>query len=149
MAIVRWHQADQGMEQWDSEVNRLFGIVLGGWPRAAGGCDRPWAPPVDMYESKEDVVVEVELPGVSDKDVHVSITGEVLTLRGERPLEWQSRPEGLRRAERQSGKFERILALPVPVQSDRARATCRDGVLTITLPKVEAIKPREIKIGAR
>jgi HSP20 family protein len=108
--------------------------------------DRVWALAIDIYETKDDLVVSAELPGVKEKDIKLSIVGDMLSLRGERMADQQVRDEQYHRIERWSGGFERHIQLPIPVQADRVRASYRDGVLEIRLPKVEAIKPREIKI---
>ncbi len=154
MAILKWRPAGQAADRWESfgelsdietEMNRLFNGFFGR-PRLASGADRVWAPAVDMYETKDDLVVTAELPGMSDKDIKLSIDGDVLSLRGERAQSQEVKPEGSYRGERWYGKFERTMRLPFPVQGDKVTATYRDGVLTVTLPKVEEIKPKEIAI---
>jgi HSP20 family protein len=90
--------------------------------------------------------VSFELPGVSEKDVNVSITGDLLTVRGERQWQEQAKNDNYHRLERMYGKFERSVQLPFPVQANKVKATYRDGVLVVTLPKAEEVKPREIKI---
>ncbi|PYM54394.1 MAG: molecular chaperone, partial [Candidatus Rokuibacteriota bacterium] len=80
------------------------------------------------------------------KDVHLSIVGEVLSLRGQRVPNGEVREENYHRIERWSGTFERHIQLPIPVQADKVRAIYRDGVLDVRFPKVEEVKPREIKI---
>ena len=153
MAILRWRPG-QAMERLDpfrdlsdirSEMNRLFDTVFG---RSVpmGVHEGVWAPAVDMYETKNDLVVAVELPGVNEKEINLSITGDVLTLRGERAQSEEVKQDSFHRGERWVGKFERTLPLPFPVQADKVNATYRDGVLTIRLPKAEEIRPREIKI---
>ena len=99
-----------------------------------------------MYETKDALMVAAELPGVDEKDIHLSIIGDVLSVRGERQWNQEVKPENSYRGERWYGKFERTLPLPMPVQADKVTAKYRDGVLTITLPKVEEIRPKEIKI---
>jgi HSP20 family protein len=106
--------------------------------------DRTWAPAVDIHETKDELVVTAELPGVKEKDIHLSIVGDMLSLRGQRAA--SSQEESYHRIERWSGSFERHIHLPIPVQAEKVRAAYRDGVLEIRLPKVEEIKPREIKI---
>lgn len=153
MAMLRWRPG-QTLERLDpfrdlsdmrSEMNRLFDTFFG---RSAptGGFEGVWAPAVDMYETKNDLVVAVELPGVNEKEVSVSITGDVLTLRGERVHGEEIKQDSYYRGERWFGKFERALPLPFPVQADKVKATYRDGVLTVRLPKAEEIRPKEIKI---
>ena len=154
MAILKWRPVGQAAERWDpfgdlsdiqTEMNRLFDGVFGP-SRPASAPDRVWAPAVDMYETKDELVVTVELPGMSDKDIKLAINGDVLSLRGERVQSQEVKRESAYRGERWYGKFERTLPLPIPVQADKVKATYRDGVLTVTLPKVEEIKPKEIQI---
>src|SRR5262245_31439154 len=155
MAMDRWRPYGLAVERWDplrnvgdmqDEMNRLFDNFFGRPATVAGG-ERVWAPLADMTEGKDDVLVTFELPGVSEKDVNVSITGDVLTVKGERRFERDVKDDGYHRIERVYGRFERTMPLPVPVQADKVKATYRDGVLEIRLPKVEAVKPKEIKIG--
>jgi HSP20 family protein len=98
-----------------------------------------------MYETKDEVVVAVDLPGITEKDIHLSITGDLLTIQGER--RWIGDGDAsYYRQERWFGKFERALSLPIPVEAGQVKATFREGVLTVKLPKAEGVKPREIKI---
>jgi HSP20 family protein len=154
MAIVRWRPFGSTIDRWDpfrdlgdvqTEMNRVFDSFFGRAPQPALG-ERLWAPPVDVHETREDLVITAELPGVNEKDIHLSITGEVLTLRGERTLGQEVTQDSHYRLERWYGKFERTLPLPIPVQADKVKATYRDGVLRVMLPKAEEVKPREIKI---
>ena len=101
---------------------------------------------MDMYETKDDLVVSLELPGVKEKEVQVSIMNDILTVKGERTQQQEVKDENSHRLERWFGRFERGIPLPMPVQTDKVKATYRDGVLEIKLPKAEAVKPREIKI---
>ena len=128
-----------------TEVNRLFDTVFGRPSSASAQGGRAWAPAVDMYETKDDLMLTVELPGVREKDVTVSITGDLLVIKGERRFEQEVKEQSFLH-ERTYGKFERLVQLPMPVQSDKVKATYRDGVLMIQLPKVEAVTPKEIKI---
>ncbi len=148
MAIVRFRQAVDPFRDFgdiQTEVNRLFDSFLGR-PAQTPAMERVWAPAVDMYETKDELVVTAELPGLNEKEIHVSITGDVLSVRGERQWNAEVKQEHFYRGERWYGKFERALPLPMPVQADKVTASYRDGVLTIKLPKVEEIKPRDIKI---
>jgi HSP20 family protein len=156
MAMERWRPFGfSTMDRWEpfrvadiqTEVNRLFDNFFFG--RAASGSTtggRTWVPAVDMHATKDDLVVSVELPGVNEKDVSVSITGDLLTVKGERRFENQANEQDLLHVERTYGKFERLIQLPMAVQSDRVKATYREGVLEIKLPKAEELKPKEIKI---
>ena len=155
MAIDRWRPFGGTMERWQpvrnlndiqSEMNRLFDSVFG-YPTTVSGSERFWAPLADMYETKDDLVLSFELPGISEKDVNVSITGDLLTVKGERRAEQTSKDDTYHRLERVYGKFERTVQLPMPVQADKVKATYRDGMLHIQLPKAEEVKPKEIKIN--
>ena len=151
MAMERWRpfgtmdrSEPSRVSDIQSEVNRLFDSFFGRPATATGG--RTWLPPVDMYATNDDLVLSVELPGVYEKDVNVSITGDLLTIRGERRFENQVKEQDLLHVERTYGKFERMIQLPMAVQADRVKATYRDGVLEIKLPKAEEVKAKEIKI---
>lgn len=154
MTIERWRPFGSSLARWDpfhglaeiqQEMNRLFDSLVGR-PMTAPATERIWAPVADMYETKDDIVVCFELPGVREKEVSVTIAGDVLTVKGERRWEREAKDESLHRVERAYGRFERSVQLPAPVQVDRVKATYRDGVLEVRLPKAEALKAREIKI---
>jgi HSP20 family protein len=155
MAVMRWR--NQGLEPWSSardigevqaEMNRLFDGFFGR-PAQSGVAERVWAPVADMYETKDDLVIKLDLPGMNEKDIQVSITGDLLSIKGERFERQEVKQESYYRAERWTGRFERIFQVPVPVQADKVHATYREGVLTVTLPKVEAVKPKDIKIDVQ
>jgi HSP20 family protein len=126
-------------------MNQIFDHALG---QSAGMMDRSWAPPADMGETPDELIVYVDLPGLSEKDFRVAITGDLLMIQGERPLRAANQEASHYRRERWFGKFERTFALPIPVEAGRIRATYRDGVLIVRLPKAEGVKPKEIKIQA-
>jgi HSP20 family protein len=152
MAMERWRPFGT-LDRWEpfrnvsdiqGEVNRLFDTFLGRSVMAPS--QRAWLPAVDMHETKDDLVLNVELPGVSEKDVTVSITGDVLSIKGERRWEDETKDRQYLHNERVYGQFERLVQLPMAVQADKVKASYRDGVLAITLPKAEELKPRQIKI---
>ena len=151
MNVERWRPFGASMDRWgsvsdiQSEVNRLFDNFFGR-PTGAGAAGRTWSPAVDLYETKDELVLTMELPGVRDKDVTVSITGDLLTIKGERRFEQDVKEQQLLHVERTYGKFERLVQLPIPVQADKVKASYRDGVLEVRLPKTEEIKPKEIKV---
>lgn len=150
MNVERWRPFGSAMDRWgnvsdiQTEVNRLFDNFFGRPAAAAAG--RAWAPPVDLYETKDDLVLTMEVPGVKDKDVTVSITGDLLSVKGERRFEDDVKEQQFLHVERVYGKFERLVQLPIPVQADKVKASYRDGVLEIKLPKAEEVKPKEIKV---
>ena len=154
MAMERWRPFGS-VDRWEpfrnlvdiqGEVNRLFDSVAGRPMAGAPAAGRSWMPVVDMHETKDDLVLRVEVPGVREKDVAVSITGDLLTIRGERRWEDESKDQKFLHVERVYGQFERMIQLPMAVQTDKVKASYRDGVLEIKLPKAEELKPREIKI---
>jgi HSP20 family protein len=149
MALIRFRPFTQDLSRdvhdMQTQMNRLFDGFLG-QPAASGMAENVWAPIADMYETKNEVVVIVELPGLREKDIHLSITGELLTIQGERHWIEEGKEMSYYRRERWLGKFHRSFSLPVPVQTNQVKATYRDGILTVSLPKTDEIKPREIKI---
>jgi HSP20 family protein len=150
MARERWRPFGT-VDRWEPfgslvEAGRLFDTFAGRPMAGATQTARPWLPSVDMHETKDDLVLRVELPGVTEKDVAVSIIGDLLTIKGERRWDDQSKDQKFLHVERAYGQFERLIQLPMAVQADKVKAAYRDGVLEITLPKAEELKPREIKI---
>jgi HSP20 family protein len=152
MAIERWRPFGTLVERdpfrdIQSEMNRLFDNFLGRPTATATGTgSRVWMPVVDMYETNDDLVLNFELPGVREKDISLSITGDVVTVKGERHFDQQLNDDNYVHAEGAYGKFERSVRLPMPVQAESVRATCRDGVLEVSLPKAKEARPKEIKI---
>jgi HSP20 family protein len=154
MTLIRWNPFGESVNRYDpyrtvgdirSDVNRLLGSFLG--PMASGTTTAaPWAPAVDMYATNDEMVVAVELPGVPDKEVHVSVAEGVLTIRGQRVQPDEAKDARPYWGERWFGAFERHVPLPFPVDAGKVKATFKDGVLTVTLPKAEALKTREIKV---
>lgn len=131
------------------EMDRLFGGMLEGrWD-----WDGEWAgflgagvfPAMNVWETDQAVVAEVEVPGVAQSDLDVQVVGNELTIRGERK-EDHLKDSVYHRRERPAAKFTRTIELPVPVDESKVEASLKDGVLTVTLPKAEAAKPRRIAI---
>ena len=106
-----------------------------------------WAPAVDVTETKDEVVVRAEVPGMTKEYISVTLQENVLTLRGEKKQEKEERNASYHRMERSYGSFVRSFTLPTLVQADKAKADYKEGVLTITLPKAEEVKPKEISIS--
>lgn len=103
-------------------------------------------PPLDVRETPDDLVLTMALPGISPDDVTITITGQTLQIRGEFKPETEAKPEEYLHRERRFGTFSRQLELPVRVQGDAARAQFENGLLTLTIPKAEEVKPRQIQI---
>ncbi len=106
-----------------------------------------WTPPVDIYETRDNIMVKVEVPGVSKDWISVEVKNDVLVISGQRPFEKDVSEENYHRIERVYGKFRRSFILGMPVQVDQIKAACREGVLEITLPKVEDAKPKKVEIS--
>ncbi len=106
------------------------------------------SPAIDMYQTDKEVVVKASLPGLKAEDVDISVTGDVLTIRGEHKEEQEVSEENYFRKEMRYGSFTRSLAIPVPVKVDKADAVYENGVLTLTMPKSEAVQPKAIKVKA-
>lgn len=104
---------------------------------------------VDMYETDEDVVVKTAIPGIDSEDLDISITGDTLTIKGETKSEEEVEEEDYICRERHYGAFSRSLSIPVPVVPEDAEAEMKDGVLTLTLPKAEEVKPKAIEVKAK
>jgi HSP20 family protein len=107
---------------------------------------REWVPAFDVSETEKEVIVKAELPGMDVKDIDIALTDGLLTIKGERKLEKEDKKENYHRIERQFGSFSRSLNLGAKVRSDGIEAAYKDGVLTVTLPKVEESKPKKIEV---
>jgi HSP20 family protein len=110
--------------------------------------NRPWAPAVDIYETENELVLKADLPDVDPKEIDVRVENQTLTLAGERKFETATEQKGYHRIERSYGNFVRSFAVPNAFDTDKINAAYKNGVLTVTLPKKETAKPRQIKIEA-
>jgi HSP20 family protein len=145
MGIVRYDPF-RDLRSLQEEVNRLFSTNL---TRAFGdeGIGRgAWAPSVDIYENKDQIVLEAELPGMKQEDFDLTIENNVITVRGERRFEKVDDKDNYHRVERSYGSFTRSFTLPQTVSADEAKAEYINGVLRVTLPKREEAKSRRIEI---
>ncbi|MCX7732967.1 MAG: Hsp20/alpha crystallin family protein [candidate division WOR-3 bacterium] len=128
------------------ELDRLFDSVFGRLPRERG--ETYWAPPLDIEETEDAIVVRAELPGMNKEDIKVSLSGDTLTISGERKFESEKKNRTYYRQERIYGKFQRTVTLPAEVEGDKAKASYKAGVLELVLPKSEKSKAKEITIVA-
>ena len=108
-----------------------------------------WLPPVDISETKNNFIVKAELPGLGSKDVNVSISGDLLIIKGEKKSEEEEKNEHHHYVERYSGSFQRIFQIPTDVKGDKVAATFDKGVLKVTLPKVDEAKKKKIEIKVK
>jgi HSP20 family protein len=104
---------------------------------------------VDVLENEHEIILQAELPGMNKDDIDIELTGETLTLHGERKLEPSQRGEHFHRIERQYGPWQRTFQIEVPIETAKVAASYEDGVLTVHLPKQEAVKPRQITIDVK
>ena len=146
MAIVRW-EPFRDLMTTQREFDRLFGGAFS--PVLAGGevSTRTWAPPVDIYENGDNLVLKAELPGINPNEVEIRVEDNTLYLKGERKFEKEVKEENYHRVERSYGSFARSFSLPNTVDSEKVNAEYKDGVLTLTMPKKEEAKPKTIKIN--
>ena len=128
------------------EIDRLFDSPLNGFGSVFQSLG-DWSPALDIHENKENFIVKAELPGISKEDVNVSFQDGCLTISGERKAETKNDDTEAYHTERFFGRFQRTVALPATVAADKIKAQYHDGVLTITLPKTEEAKPKQIDIA--
>jgi HSP20 family protein len=129
-------------------MNRLFEDAgRGGYRNDEAVSTNAWSPAVDIFETPADIVVKAELPGMERKDIVLHLENNVLTLKGERRFEKETKEENYHRIERSYGGFSRAFNIPSMVEEEKIRADYKDGVLTIVLPKKEQAKPKQIRIG--
>jgi HSP20 family protein len=124
---------------FDDAFTRPVNLRDGGWS----------APAIDMYQTDDEVVVKAALPGFKADEVQINVTGDVLTLRGETKHEEEKKERSWHIREHRWGSFERSIALPTDVVADRANADFTNGILTISLPKAEEVKPKTITVKAK
>ena len=129
------------------EVNRLFSNNLSRSFGDEGIARGAWMPTVDIYENKDQIVLEAELPGMNREDFELTIENNVLTLRGERRFEKKDEGDNYHRVERAYGAFTRSFTLPQTVSSENANAEYKNGVLRVVLQKREEVKARRIQVG--
>lgn len=146
MSIVRYDPF-RDLRSLQEEVNRLFSTNLTRSFAEEGIGRGAWSPSVDIYENKDEIVLEAELPGMRREDFELSIENNVITLRGERQFEKRDEADNYHRVERSYGSFTRSFTLPQTVSSEGATAEYRNGVLRVALPKREETKARRIEVS--
>lgn len=153
MSLIRYQTPEiatwRSLDRWSNlrdEINHLFEAPLwaNGTPQAQ--LFNGWTPPLDLYQTNDDLVAVVELPGMRKEDINLSLHDGILTISGERKEEGAD-GEKTARTERFVGKFRRSISLPTRVDSQKVNATYKDGLLTVTLPKAEEVKPKQIQVN--
>lgn len=144
--LAPWSAADRWSNLRD-ELNSFFEMPFWSSFARAGQLFTGWSPALDLYQSNDNVVAVIELPGMRKEDIEISLHDGALTISGERKQESNSNAEKAERTERYIGRFRRSIALPTRVDAGKVSATYRDGILTVTLPKAEEVKPKQIQVS--
>ncbi|HZQ91536.1 MAG TPA: Hsp20/alpha crystallin family protein [Terriglobales bacterium] len=150
MAITRWDPFRE-LTSLQSQMNRLFQETSRGTAQQAGDeflTTGTFVPPVDIYETENNIVLKLEVPGIQEKDIDVRVQDHTLVVRGERKFEEEEKQENFHRIERSYGAFSRSFTLPNTVDTENVSATYENGVLNITLAKRAEAKPKQIKVNA-
>ncbi len=141
------------MTGWQRDIERMFDDFF--WKRVSPLWSERWwpsreigfsVPPIDLYEKKDEIIAKVELPGLEKDEVQVNITDNLLTIKGEKKREEEIEEEDYYRAERSYGSFSRSVDLPKEVQVEKARASFKNGILEVRLPKSDEAKKKETKV---
>lgn len=148
MKAVQKFSGPSPLDSIKREMDRFFDdITPFSWRAGNGGMEMElWAPDTDMSETESEYLVTVDLPGISKKDIEVSYQDKRLTITGERKKEEKEEKKDYLRRERYFGKFVRSFTLPAGVKDNEIKASFKDGVLTVKIPKTEVQKPKTVKI---
>jgi len=153
MSLTRWQRPElnvwspfRHLSMLRHEIDRLFDSPLNALTSNSQQFLNGWLPTVDLYEDRDHLVIKAELPGMKKEDIDISLHSDVLTLSGERKEEETFDKAETYRAERFLGRFQRTLTLPVAVDASKVQASYKDGILTVTLPKAEEAKPKQIQV---
>jgi HSP20 family protein len=144
MATISHLEPFRGLFNLQNQFNKIFNDSFRN--QAEESALTTWAPAVDIYETPNELVVKADLPDVNEKDIDVRVENNLLTIRGERKFEKSVSEENYLRVERTYGAFSRSFSLPNTVNAEAIGAEYKNGVLTVTLPKREESKPRQVKI---
>jgi HSP20 family protein len=146
--ITRWDPL-KDMVSIRDEIDSLFNSFFSRAPSEREELEGLWYPSINIEESKDNVIVTAELPGMKKDDIKVTISEGKLTVSGERNFEKEEKDKTYHRIERRYGSFRRAISLPTEVKSDKAKATYEQGLLKIEIPKSEKVKPKEIGITVK
>jgi len=144
MAIVRWDPFKE-LNQLRNQMDRIFEDLAGRGEEAEWG-KTSWYPAVDIFEMDNEIVLKADLPGVDQKDLEIKVEDDTLILQGEKKIEQKEEKENFLRAERIYGAFKRSFSLPQTVDKEKIKASLKNGVLTVLLPKKAEVKAKEISI---
>lgn len=144
--LAPWSAAGRWSNLRD-ELNSFFELPFWSSFGRAGQLFTGWSPALDLYQSNDNVIAAVELPGMRKEDIEISLHDGTLTISGERKRESNSNGDKAERTERYIGRFRRSIALPTLVDANKVSAAYQDGILTVTLPKAEEVKPKQIQVS--
>lgn len=136
MTLLRWQPISE-METLRRQMDRIFGEMIS----VNNEAQATWQPAIELQDTAESLILRIMLPGIEAKDLDIRVTGEAVAISGEH------RPQEYLRSEFRYGKFQRVIALPVAVQNDRVNAELKDGILTLTLPKVVDARRQVVKVN--
>jgi HSP20 family protein len=145
MAIIRWDPF-RDLVTLREKMNRLFEDAVTSRGEQKDLVASSWAPAVDIYEDETQLVLTAEVPGINEKDIEIKLEDNTLSIHGERKMEKETKEENYHRIERAYGSFFRSFTLPNYIDQDKIRAEHENGVLKITMPKREELKPRKVRI---
>ena len=153
MSLIRYQAPEltpwSASERWSTfrdDLNSFFELPIWSSFGRGGQLFTGWSPALDLYQSTDNIVAVVELPGMRKEDIEISLNDGTLTISGERQRE-TTNGEKAERTERYVGTFRRSIALPTRVDASKVNATYRDGILTVTLPKAEEVRPKQIQVS--
>jgi len=156
MALIPWRPRDSwwdplyDLDNIQKQMNSLFNLSLSRFPeREAGLLEGAWNPAMDIYDSKDSVLVKVDIPGMKKEDIDISVHGNTLIIKGEKRQEREVKEKNYVRTERFYGAFNRAATLPAAVDAGKVQATYKNGVLELVLPKKEDAKPKQIKVDVK
>ena len=148
MTLIKWQpRSDYFIDPFFDRLDRQVSELFGEWPLESTA--QNWHPAMDLVEEKDRLVLRLELPGVDPKAIEINLQGNLLTVHGERKEESEHKDGTVLKRERRIGSFQRTLQLPYSVQSDKVKASYDKGVMTISLPKVEAQVGRQIPVEVK
>ena len=155
MALVRYQRPDlywnplRQLSSLRDELDEWFENPFLSLGEATQPFRSGWMPALDVYEDKDNFVLKAEMPGMRKEDIDISLHEGVVTISGERKEEEKKEESDVYRSERFFGRFQRSFTLPTPVNAEKVAASYKDGILTLTLPKAEEAKPKEIPISVK
>jgi HSP20 family protein len=144
-AMNRWEQPLRGATTLQDQINRMFNEGVGHAGQESNLT--PWAPAVDIFETENELVIKADLPDVNPQNLDIRVENNILTIRGERKFENNVKEDNYLRVERAYGSFSRSFSLANSVKTDDIKADYQNGVLTLSLPKREEAKPKQIKVN--